>query len=242
MPRPVRFSLFVTLLLSCASEPEEPPWGGIPEGEETEEAETGTSGTDTTAADEDETATEPWESDAGDPGTSAPGTDGGTSDTPEEPPPPEVPDIEYCQDVAGWSLQWSMLEQEVLDLVNEERAAGGSCGMQSFPPSGPLTMEARLRCAARVHSKDMNDRDFFSHFNPDGEGPSDRVDQTGYLWTSVGENIASGYPTAIEVMGAWLESSGHCANIRNPDFTELGIGYYAGGPYGSLWTQVFASP
>jgi uncharacterized protein YkwD len=240
MLRPFRISVCVTVLLSCASEPEEPPWGGIPEGDATG-AETGTNATASDEdEDEDETTTDPWESGEDETDTSVSGSDEGTSDTPE-PPPPEVPDIDYCEDVAAWSPQWSMLEQEVLDLVNAERAAGGDCGMQAFPPSGPLTMEPRLRCAARVHSKDMNDRDFFSHFNPDGEGPSDRVDRTGYVWASVGENIASGYPTASEVMGAWLESSGHCSNIRNPDYTELGVGYYAGGPYGSLWTQVFAS-
>ena len=90
-----------------------------------------------------------------------------------------------------------------------------------------------------MHSKDMYDRDFFDHTNPDGELPWDRMDRAGYNWSAAGENIAAGNPTAAATVQQWMESDGHCANIMSADFTELGVGYYPGGEWGHMWTQVF---
>jgi uncharacterized protein YkwD len=43
-------------------------------------------------------------------------------------------------------------------------------------------------------------------------------------------------------MDQWMGSDGHCANIMNPSFTEIGVGYYPGGQWGHLWTQNFGTP
>ncbi|MCA9691476.1 MAG: CAP domain-containing protein [Myxococcales bacterium] len=154
----------------------------------------------------------------------------------------DVPAIPFCAGVADWSSQAASLEQEVLALVNEARAAGYNCTGQSFSPTGPLTMSPALRCAARVHTQDMVDHNFFDHTNLMGEGPQERIDKTGYKWSRWGENIAGGNPTAEATVQQWLESSGHCANIMSPEFTEIGVGYVAGGLYGHTWTQVFGTP
>ena len=154
----------------------------------------------------------------------------------------DVPDNAYCEDVADWDPSYAALEEAVLDLVNEERGVGGTCGSDSYPPSDPLSMVPELRCAARVHALDMIARDFFDHTNPDGDGPYERSTYAGYdaMWS--GENIAAGSVTAEGVMGQWMNSPGHCSNILFPDFTEIGVGYTPGGAYGSMWVQVFGSP
>jgi uncharacterized protein YkwD len=148
----------------------------------------------------------------------------------------------YCEPTNDWMGAWSTLEEEVLVLVNERRSEGANCGSEgSFGPTGPLTMQPLLRCAARLHSKDMVDRDFFDHTNPDGESPWDRMDKAGYGgYSNAGENIAAGSATAAGVVDQWMGSDGHCSNIMSPDFEEIGVGYYPGGDFGHVWTQVFA--
>lgn len=172
--------------------------------------------------------------------------DGGLDDAGDDGEPPadaEVPsDIPYCTEVAGWDPSWSQFEAEVLQLVNEFRATGYNCGSAgSFGPAGPLTMQPNLRCAARIHSKDMDERSFFDHTNPSGESPFDRMGLAGYSYFTAGENIAGGSPDAAGTMDQWMNSDGHCSNIMNPDFTEIGVGYYPGGQWGTLWTQAFGA-
>ena len=64
----------------------------------------------------------------------------------------------------------------------------------------------------------------------------------GYVWQTAGENLAGGNATAEATMQQWLDSDGHCANLMNPAFTELGVGYFPGGPYTTLWVQNFGAP
>jgi uncharacterized protein YkwD len=159
------------------------------------------------------------------------------------PPPVDVPDNAYCIAVGDWDPAWAQLELDVLALVNEVRAAGADCHSKGvFAATGPLNMNPALRCAARKHSADMAARNFFDHTNPDGDTPWDRMDKAGYgAYSNAGENIAAGSPDAQGTMNQWLESDGHCANIMNPNFQEIGVGYSTGGQYGHLWTQVFGA-
>ena len=155
----------------------------------------------------------------------------------------DVPDIAYCDAVADWDEAAIALEEDVLDIVNQRRAEGANCGSRGmFAPTDPLTMNDNLRCAARKHSKDMVDRDYFAHDSPEGEGPDVRIEAAEYTWSTWGENIAGGSPDAAGTMDQWMNSDGHCANIMNPSFTEIGVGYAAGGQYGHTWTQVFGAP
>ncbi|MFJ5829398.1 CAP domain-containing protein [Streptomyces sp. NPDC093089] len=130
----------------------------------------------------------------------------------------------------GQDTGQSSAADQVIALVNAERAKAGC---------GPLTANATLTKAAQGHSDDMAARDFFDHTNPDGKGPGDRVTAAGYPWSTYGENIAMGQQTPEQVMDAWMNSSGHRANILNCDFKEIGVGIHSsGGPY---WTQVFGA-
>lgn len=237
-------------------------------GEETSAAE-GTMGAgETTSASEPSGTTGAVDGSTGDATTNAPGTTGGdsgdgttggssdsqtsggsgdgtTGEPPPPPPPdPDVPDgVPYCDPAKNWQAGWRQLEEDVLVIVNQKRAQGANCGSEgNFGPAPPLTMDPALRCAARLHSKDMADRNFFNHTNPDGESPWDRMGKAGYgQYTNAGENIAAGSPTAAGTMDQWMGSDGHCANIMNPDFEHIGVGYYPGGQYGHLWTQVFGA-
>jgi len=155
---------------------------------------------------------------------------------------PDVPQNAYCNPVANWDPESVAWELEVLELVNQARAQGGNCGAQgNFGPSGPLSIDPALTCAARVHSKDMADNNYFDHDNLQGQGPGWRIGQAGYDGSGWGENIAAGYSSPQETVDGWLDSDGHCSNMLNPGFADIGIGY-AYGPnsdYGHYWTQAF---
>jgi uncharacterized protein YkwD len=119
-------------------------------------------------------------------------------------------------------------EAQVLTLVNAERAAAGCRALVADPA---------LAAVARAHSQDMRDRGFFSHQNPDGLSPFDRAERAGI--SARAENIARGQKDAAAVMDAWMNSSGHRANILNCGLTRLGVGV-AEGSGGPWWTQLFA--
>jgi uncharacterized protein YkwD len=158
-----------------------------------------------------------------------------------------VADLEACQAVSDWDPQWVQFEDEVLLLTNEERAKGATCGTYgSFEPAGPLSADSVLRCAARLHSLDMYERDFFDHYNPDGDGPGERLAALNYDGGGWGENIAAGQATPQDVVDAWMKSDGHCSNIMESSFEFLGVGYHAGagrvGIGSNYWTQNFGAP
>lgn len=118
-------------------------------------------------------------------------------------------------------------EEQVAALVNEQRAANG---LQ------PLTLSAALSNAARTKSQDMHDNHYFAHESPTYGSPFEMLKSFGISYRTAGENIAMGYATPEAVMNAWMNSSGHRANILNASYTQIGIGYVADGNY---WTQEF---
>ncbi|WP_426754436.1 CAP domain-containing protein [Myxococcus sp. Y35] len=147
----------------------------------------------------------------------------------------------YCDDVATWNAAWTSLEDQVLTLVNERRAAGAVCGGVAMPPAPALTNHPSLRCAARKHSKDMGINNFMSHTGSDGSTPWQRMTWAGYSYRNAAENVAAGYSTALAVVNGWMASTGHCNNIMNPVLVHIGIGYYnaPSSSYRHYWTQAF---
>ena len=124
----------------------------------------------------------------------------------------------------------------MLQLVNAARAKGCTCGTTVMPPVKPLAWNNILAQIALAHSQDMNHNNYFSHTGLDGSSPGDRLTAGGYIWTSYGENIAEGYTDEQSVMNAWLQSEGHCKNIMDGGFKEMGSG-----KDGFYWTQDFGS-
>ncbi|NOX59386.1 MAG: CAP domain-containing protein [Planctomycetes bacterium] len=132
------------------------------------------------------------------------------------------------------------VQVKVVELVNVRRQQGADCGSEGvFAPTDPLNSNDTLATMAQDHSTDMSMRAFFDHTNPDGIGPGERMAASTYQWSTWGENIAAGQRTADEVVESWMNSDGHCSNIMNPAFKEIGVGYAAKGSY---WTQMFAAP
>nr|WP_306395715.1 CAP domain-containing protein [Massilia sp. REN29] len=140
---------------------------------------------------------------------------------------------------------WRDAGREILLEVNEARASARSCGDQSFPPAPPLAWNPALGDAALAHSRDMATRRYFSHRARDGSEAADRAARAGYGWRRVGENIAFGQRSPREAVEGWLDSPGHCANIMNRGFTEMGAAYGVTPERQSgiiYWTQVFGAP
>ena len=170
--------------------------------------------------------------------------------TVEEPTAPiasvDVPTGSHCAPVADWDPLWAQWENEVLVLTNEVRARGANCDTEgSFGPVPALTMNAELRCSARLHSLDMGQNDYFSHYSQDGTDAGQRMQAAGYAPRALGENIAAGQTSPQEVVDGWVDSDGHCANIMQSAFTELGVGYYeqgSGWTGARMWTQNFGTP
>jgi uncharacterized protein YkwD len=136
------------------------------------------------------------------------------------------------------------LASRALQLVNEVRARGTRCGSRTFAPVAPITLSGTLAGVASGHASDMAMHDYFQHEDLAGNSPADRVRAVGYRERLVGENIAYGPESVEEVVQGWLDSPGHCENIMDPRFAEMGIAYAAGrsARRGLFWVQVLAEP
>lgn len=136
------------------------------------------------------------------------------------------------------------IETRALQLVNEARARGARCGSQSFAPAPPLTLSGTLEGVALDHATDMAVHDYFEHQDPSGQSPADRVRAAGYREKLVGENIAYGPQSIEEAVQGWLASPGHCQNIMDPRFAQMGVALAPGRVMrrGLFWVQVLAEP
>jgi uncharacterized protein YkwD len=138
----------------------------------------------------------------------------------------------------------SQLLHEVLALTNAARATPRRCGSKYFEAVPALQGSALLDRSADIEARDMAQHHFFDHTGSDGSSPGDRAKRVGYQWRAVGENIALGPETAREVVDGWLASPGHCENIMDGSFTEMGIASeLSAGLHGELyWSQTFGRP
>lgn len=110
------------------------------------------------------------------------------------------------------------LAGELLQLINDERAAAGLASLAVAP---------ELMASAQGHSQGMATSGLVSHTGSDGSSPQDRMQQAGYAWLRCGENIAVTQPTPREAVAFWMQSPPHRANILDPTFQELGVGVVA---------------
>ena len=113
----------------------------------------------------------------------------------------------------------------MLSHINDARAVARDCGGTEYPAQPPLQWSSSLAEIAMIHSMDMAREGYFAHASLDGTSMGDRVFQY-WSGTRVGENIAASsiHRTDAYVVQLWLDSSGHCALIMDPDFTHAGIG------------------
>ena len=125
----------------------------------------------------------------------------------------------------------SDFEREVADLVNKARVQEGLTILQ---------LDERLSDIARLKSRDMIERHYFSHDSPVYGSPFDMLALFGMNYRRAGENIAMGQRTALRVMNAWLQSPGHRDNILDATYNVLGVGHVRDQQGNNYWTQFFA--
>ncbi|WP_287815968.1 CAP domain-containing protein [Pseudomonas sp.] len=133
--------------------------------------------------------------------------------------------------------------QKLLAQLNTARAQPHTCGAQAFSPAPPLAWNATLAQVAQAHAQDMANRNYFDHLDHDGHTPGDRAELAGYNAQALGENIAAGQDSVAKVVAGWLASPGHCANLMNPQFRDLGAAYATDpkSDAGIYWTGMFGA-
>jgi uncharacterized protein YkwD len=143
---------------------------------------------------------------------------------------PGVGDSGYCEPIGTPDTE---AQQQMLNALNNYRLANGL---------GLVMYSDALEQAAQSHAQDMYVRNFFSHTNPDGEEPLDRVIAAGFCNPSLaGENIAFGQNSVSEVQSGWEDSPSHNANMLHGQVTFVGMGHYTS-PLGvQYWVQVFGA-
>lgn len=162
------------------------------------------------------------------PEQNVPGEDVPDSDTPDydqsggNTSRPEIPD-----DNLSDNEQLSYAEQ-VVKLVNEERAKAGLHALQ---------IDTEVAVVATVRAKEIQTS--FSHTRPDGRKFSSVLTDANIRFTGAGENIAWGQTSPEKVMEAWMNSEGHRANILNAKFTKIGVGHLQNASGTNYWVQLF---
>ena len=150
------------------------------------------------------------------PGGNQPGNDQPDTDKPETSEPDAEENLSFAK--------------QVVNLVNEERAKAGVSA---------LVLDETLASAAMVRATEIETS--FSHTRPDGRSFSTVLSDMGIQYRRSGENIAWGQQSPKAVMEDWMNSKGHRANILNPNFTKIGVGYRKNAAGRTYWTQLFTS-
>jgi uncharacterized protein YkwD len=133
---------------------------------------------------------------------------------------------------ADEEIKLSREEEAIVELTNKERAR------EKLPP---LKVNARLLKCAREHSENMARQMKMDHVL-DGKEPKDRVREAGYAFMNMGENVAYGQRTPVDVLKSWMNSNGHRENILRAEFTEIGVAVSRSSKGVPYYTQVFGRP
>jgi uncharacterized protein YkwD len=136
--------------------------------------------------------------------------------------------LPFAEGQSSLNISMEQFKQQFLDAINAKRARGCNCGTAYMKPTTPLIWNEQLANAAREHAKDMYRTHYFSHESKDGRDMETRLLNAGYTYKgyqryAIGENIAFNQRSIDEVLTGWFKSNGHCENLMNPAFTEIGI-------------------
>jgi uncharacterized protein YkwD len=136
------------------------------------------------------------------------------------------------------------ISRRVLTLTNQARARARRCGPTPFAAVGPLELNSTLARVALHYAEQMAVYGYMAHTGRDGTSPATRITRSGYRWREVGENLASGIMTPEEVVAGWLRSPEHCANLMDPLFSEMGVGFAVNthNEAGVYWAMEFGTP
>lgn len=154
-----------------------------------------------------------------------------------------IPRSPQCESVVEWDDESAEAEHELFRFLNFARESALGCDDRAAGSLPPLELKPELRCAARLHSRDMSQREFFDHVNPDGVGPEDRMRRAGASFAVASESIArdpengefqNRYQAIAELFAA---GGSDCNNLADTRFDAVGVGVFQG-----LWTLDFTGP
>lgn len=138
-------------------------------------------------------------------------------------------------------LQANPTENTVIQLVNQARSQSRICGDQRFSSTNPLSKNSKLSSAASSHSQSQASRQIMTHSGSNRSTATlgKRATMAGYQWRNLAENVARGQTSPQAVVQSWLNSPGHCKNIMQPYFKDVGVGAVQGNDGKIYWTMVF---
>lgn len=120
-------------------------------------------------------------------------------------------------------------EKEVFNLINQQRKNNGLT---------ELKVDEEVQRVARIKAEDMVTNNYFSHTSPTYGSPFNMLNSFKISYKTAGENIAANSSNTGAV-NAWMNSSGHKANILNGNFNYTGIGVVSSSKYGKIFVQMF---
>jgi uncharacterized protein YkwD len=140
----------------------------------------------------------------------------------------------YCEPSAK-------VKANTLRLINQARSVGRYCGAKYYAATTFVRWNQQLTLAAKRHSDDMAGHNFFSHKGSDGNRVSVRATRAGYRWRNIAENIHAGSNTTTKAVADLIQSAGHCENIMNPNYQEMGAACSRSSAttYVTYYTQTF---
>lgn len=125
--------------------------------------------------------------------------------------------------------------RKVIGEINDLRASGCVCGGKWMPPVGRVSWDRHLHQVSNKYARYMALHDHFDHISKNGEDLGDRLDNAGYKWLTIGENLAHGYHDFYDVLEAWKDSPSHCKMLMHPDMTKMGLSKHK-----TYWVQSFS--
>jgi uncharacterized protein YkwD len=147
-------------------------------------------------------------------------------------------------ETSQWTLDYCMgaAEQAWLQQVNRARSEARFCGQTFQPAVAPLSYQCTLNSAAAMHSADMAVHSLLSHLSSNGQDAFSRVRQLGYEAATLGENIAMTSESDADPIQQWLASPGHCRNIMDEVYSDLGMARAIAENGETYWTQNLSAP
>jgi uncharacterized protein YkwD len=151
--------------------------------------------------------------------------------------------------IAGGGVGTTVSSKDFIDkaiaLVNAGRGVARKCGTTDYPAVGALKWQTQAEQAALTQVQYLQQNNLFTHDGAGGSTVGARLTATGYVWQTVGENIAAGFPDLETTVKGWFDSEGHCVNLMNAAFTDLGVAAVLGSStnkYKTYWGMVLARP
>jgi len=126
--------------------------------------------------------------------------------------------------------------QQLLQAVNAVRAQARVCGARSWPAVPALQWDERLASSAQLFAQELAQRDSLSHEGKAARSLRERLRASAYSARMAGENLAAGLETLQDTVDQWLSSPGHCENLMQADFADMGLACASGpGRYQTYW-------